>query len=738
MKTKRKMGTEKLNTYKRDDQNQLRDEYDRSVAFSEIVSYLDSTAAFDEIINKILNIVGNCLGVSNVGMMTIVDSDRFDIFSEWTNGDKMELFDRARDDIWDESIVYGEDIYVMSADDHTGKREFFYTQYGISALLVRPVIVQNRPQMVMVIADDNKDRIWALKDIEFITNIIRIIEGIIIRKMSHASLYSSHTALREILDNMSSGLLAVDKETKEVLFSNERMLVLFKNDMVGKKCSDFYICGSEKMCEKCNRLHENCSHWESYDARFKKWFYIRTSDISWVDGNRVTLFDISDITEKKKNEKRIEFQANNDFLTGLYNRMRCEADLYETITEAVNEGKSGYIMFIDLDNFKHINDGLGHQHGDMLLKLISMGLQQIEGIGDCCYRVGGDEFVILIHPEQKDDIDNIIDNILDMFNKPWLIDGTEYYSTMSMGIVCYPEDGTDVNDLLKKADIAMYDAKKGGKNRIEYYNASEEGLSIKRLDVEKNMRTAIAVGGMEFELYIQPIMDTVTGECMGGEALIRWNSHELGFLMPVDFIPLAEHLGLIVVIGEYFLRKACQINKYWSDMGVEKKLHVNLSIVQLVQKNVVETITNIVNETGVHPENIILEVTESLAINDMAYMKKVINEIKKLGVGIALDDFGTGYSSLSYIKQMNFDIIKVDKNFIDDITSDDYAQTFIKLITELSEKLGAKVCVEGVEENEQLEILKSMNVNMIQGYYYGKPVPYKKFQEDFLGIHDQA
>lgn len=738
MKTKRKMGTEKLNTYKRDDQNQLRDEYDRSVAFSEIVSYLDSTAAFDEIINKILNIVGNCLGVSNAGMMTIVDSDRFDIFSEWTNGDKMELFDRARDDIWDESIVHGEDIYVMSADDHTGKREFFYTQYGISALLVRPVIVQNRPQMVMVIADDNKDRIWALKDIEFITNIIRIIEGIIIRKMSHASLYSSYTALREILDNMSSGLMAVDKETKEVLFSNERMLELFKNDMVGKKCSDFYICGSKKMCEKCNRLNESCSHWESYDARFKKWFYIRTSDISWVDGNRVTLFDISDITEKKKNEKRIEFQANNDFLTGLYNRMRCEADLYETITEAVNEGKSGYIMFIDLDNFKHINDGLGHQHGDMLLKLISMGLQQIEGIGDFCYRVGGDEFVILIHPEQKDDIDNIIDNILDMFNKPWLIDGTEYYSTMSMGIVCYPEDGTDVNDLLKKADIAMYDAKKGGKNRIEYYNASEEGLSIKRLDVEKNMRTAIAVGGMEFELYIQPIMDTVTGECMGGEALIRWNSHELGFLMPVDFIPLAEHLGLIVVIGEYFLRKACQINKYWSDMGVEKKLHVNLSIVQLVQKNVVETITNIVNETGVHPENIILEVTESLAINDMAYMKKVINEIKRLGVGIALDDFGTGYSSLSYIKQMNFDIIKVDKNFIDDITSDDYAQTFIKLITELSEKLGAKVCVEGVEENEQLEILKSMNVNMIQGYYYGKPVPYKKFQEDFLGIHDQA
>lgn len=732
-----KKGKEKFMINKEIHQDTNGDEYEKTEALSEIVSYIDSTEVFEDIISEILGIVGRSLKVSNAGMMTIGKEESFDIFTEWTNGNKMELFDRACEDIWDKSLVYNDEMYVMSSDEYEGKREFLYTKYGISALLARPVMIQNKVYMIMVVADDKRDRIWSLKDIEFITNVVRIVEGIIIRKMSHASLYSSQTAMREILDNMSSALMVVDKENREILFSNIKMLELIKSDMCGKKCSDFHMCSDKKMCDKCTKLKNMDSNWESYDARYKKWFDIKTSDISWVDGNRVTLFAITDITEKKKSEKRIEFQANNDFLTGLYNRMRCEADLYETITKAVNEQKSGYIMFIDLDNFKHINDGLGHQHGDMLLKLISMGLQQIDGISDCCYRVGGDEFVILIYPEQKDNVERIIKDITDMFNKPWLIDGTEYYSTMSMGIVSYPEDGTDVNDLLKKADIAMYEAKKAGKNRIEYYNASEEGLSIKRLDVEKNMRTAIAVGGMEFELYIQPIMDAVSGECIGGEALIRWNSHELGFLMPVDFIPLAEHLGLIVIIGEYFLRKACQINRKWSDMGVEKKLHVNLSIVQLVQKNVVETITNIINETGVNPANIILEVTESLAINDMANMRNVINEIKKLGVGIALDDFGTGYSSLNYIKQMNFDIIKVDKNFIDDITTDDYAQTFIKLITELSEKLGAKVCVEGVEESEQLEILKSMNVNMIQGYYYGKPLPYKQFQEEYLGMKDR-
>lgn len=305
---------------------------------------------------------------------------------------------------------------------------------------------------------------------------------------------------------------------------------------------------------------------------------------------------------------------------------------------------------------------------------------------------------------------------------------------MSMGIVRYPDDGCDVNELIKKADIAMYEAKKAGKNRYEYYNDQEKGTSIKRLDLEKNMRRAIAVGGEEFEVYIQPIIDTKDEKCIAGEALIRWNSSKLGFIAPNDFIPLAEHLGLIVFIGEMFLRRVCSIVKEWSDMGIDRKIHINLSIVQLVQNNIVEVITNIIKETAVNPHNIVLEVTESLAINDMNNMKKVINKIKELGVEIALDDFGTGYSSLNYIKQMNFDIIKVDKIFVDDIVSDDYAQTFVKLITELSDKLGVKVCVEGVETRNQLDTLREMHVSMIQGYLFGKPVPYTEFERIFLGI----
>ncbi len=707
---------------------------EQNLAYTEIVSYLDSDESFGDVVTNILRVIGEYFRCSNVGILKIDESDRFDFFNEWTRYDKMEIFERACDDIWDYDLVYGNHMHIMSSNERGGKREYLYIKYGITALLARSIIVKGQPEMVIVMADDKPNRIWSLDDIQFISDVARMLESIITKNMSKKSLFSSQVAMREILDNVGSGLYVIDKDSKEILFANKSVENLVGKDMVGMYCCDYALCGENECKGICNHLYGDKKCWENYDSRYQKWFDIKMTDIPWVDGRIVTLCNMTNITKKKNYEKRIEVQANNDFLTGLYNRMRCESDIHLAMTKAIEEGESGYLMFLDLDDFKHINDGLGHQYGDMLLKMISISLQQIDGIANSCYRVGGDEFVILVRPEIKDKIDEIIASIYDMFNKPWLLGNTEYYSTMSMGVVCFPDDGTEVNELIKKADIAMYDAKKRGKNRIEYYNAQDEKTSIKRLDIEKNMRSAIAIGSMEFELYIQPIIDIITGQCIGGESLIRWNSSELGLLQPVDFIPLAENLGLIVMIGEYFLKKACKINKEWSNRGIEKKLHVNLSIVQIAQSNMVETISNIIRETGVHPDNITLEITESLAINDIANMKRVISEIKKLGVTIALDDFGTGYSSLSYIKQMNFDIIKVDKNFIEDLTTNDYAQTFIKLITELSKKIGAKVCIEGVEEREQLDILSGMNVDLVQGYYFGKPMPYKEFEKKFLNL----
>lgn len=708
-------------------------EVKRSEAITNILQLLESEQSFEKIVADILKIVGEFLNVSNVSLCKWDEKgEKVVSVLEWIPDNGVPLLSLISDEFRTKCIKKYMTLGIIRYVADNSKKDATLDELGIKALLVVPININGKSSMYMGMADTDPTERWRDHTIQFCFAVAKIIQNILIKRIDRSSLISSYTALKEILDNVGSGLFVIDKETKKILFANNTMKIMVNDDMEGKKCKNFGYCGVKHNCENCDVLDKPCIAFETYLAQKHSWYDIKFNEISWVDGRKVSLCNIHDITEKKKIEKRIEFQANNDFLTGLYNRMSCENDMEKYIASAEENGESGYIMFLDLDNFKHINDGLGHQYGDMLLKIISLGLQQIKGIENSCYRMGGDEFVIIVEPKEKKRLPEILREITYLFNKPWDLNGTEYYCTMSMGIVSYPDDGNDVNELIKKADIAMYDAKKAGKNRVEYYNNKEEGSSVKRLDLEKNMRRAIAIGGDEFEVYIQPIVDTSSEECIGGEALIRWNCSKLGFITPNDFIPLAEHLGLIIFIGELFLRRVCSILKEWSDMGVDKKIHINLSIVQLVQNNIVETIKEIIKDTGVNPGNIVLEVTESLAINDMNNMKRVISEIKELGIEIALDDFGTGYSSLNYIKQMDFDIIKVDKIFVDDIVSDDYAQTFVKLITELSDKLNVKVCIEGVETREQMDTLKDMGVSMIQGYLFGKPIPYKDYEKKFI------
>ena len=339
-------------------------------------------------------------------------------------------------------------------------------------------------------------------------------------------------------------------------------------------------------------------------------------------------------------------------------------------------------------------------------------------------------YIIIITKECYSDIDNIVKNIIDMFNKPWYLSETEYYCTMSMGIAIFPDDSTDCNEIIRLSDIAMYDSKKSGKNRYCYYDGKGRHNTEKRLDIENSMRQAIASQIDEFVVFYQPVMDVQTNKFVSCEALVRWNSAALGFLGPGDFIPLAEYLGLITSIGEYVLEEACKQCRYWNEHGYpEFRINVNLSVVQLLQKDVVGNIASIMKKTGVNPENIVLEITESFAINDMERVLKIVEGIKKLGPMIALDDFGTGYSSLNYIKQLPFDIIKVDKTFIDDIVEDEYAQAFIRLIVGLSKTLGTKIVVEGVENEQQYRLLKKLGVNYIQGYLFGKPLPSDEFEE---------
>ncbi len=455
-----------------------------------------------------------------------------------------------------------------------------------------------------------------------------------------------------------------------------------------------------------------------------------------VDGKRmVELYTVYDITKTKQDQQRIERQANNDFLTGLYNRMRCEKDLEEQVDAARRENKEGALLYMDLDDFKHINDGLGHQYGDVLLKGISNSLKRISGIESSCYRMGGDEFIVIVSDSGGSSLNRILDDICKVFEKPWFLKGADYYCTMSMGIVRFPTDGDTVQELIKKADLALLEAKREGKNRCEFYTAEEEGKSFKRLDLEKNMRNAILNACNEFEVFYQPIVDVSKEDspCMGAEALIRWNCGNLGMVSPAEFIPLAEYLGLINPIGDYVLLQACRRCKFWNDSGhPEYKVNVNLSVVQLLRNDTVDRVQDALTQTGLNPQNLTLEVTESLAINDMARMKKILGQIKELGVRVALDDFGTGYSSLNHIREMPIDVIKIDRCFIEDLGKDEFEYAFVRVVCELAQALNMNVCVEGVEYERQYEILKEMQIHMIQGFYFDKPMKAEEFEKKYL------
>lgn len=602
-----------------------------------------------------------------------------------------------------------------------------------------PIKINGIKAMYVVISGI-KDK--AMEELDgFIHSIVSVIQNTAQMRVTNNSLLSSYEVLKDILNNIGSGIIVCDRNSAAILFSNKVAAESKEIQNAIKECIQELMSSEEykSYLDRKKAYDEDdgtdyvkpyIRPIEKYSAESGLWFEIRFTNLVWIDGSEVIVCTASDITQKKKSQQKIEFQAHNDFLTGLYNRMKCESDLKKIIKQSIKDGVKGALMFIDLDDFKHINDGLGHQYGDVLLQQIAAGLQSIVGLRGKCYRMGGDEFVAIVMPDMFSELERIANKVKDMFNKPWYLMETEYFCTMSMGIAVFPDDSKDVHEIIRLADIAMYESKKNGKNGYTFYDSCSKLNTARRLDIENSMRQAVTSGIEEFVVFYQPVVDVRTGECSSCEALVRWDSKALGFMGPGDFIPLAEYLGLITSIGDYVLEEACRQCRYWNEHGIpDFHINVNLSVVQLLQKDVAETVARILKKTGVNPKNIVLEITESFAINDMDRVLDIIKGIKKLGPRIALDDFGTGYSSLNYIKQLPLDIIKVDKTFIDDIVEDEYAQAFIKLIVELSDTIDTDIIVEGVENEAQLNILKELGVDYIQGFYYGKPVPAYEFEK---------
>lgn len=700
----------------------------RTKAVMEIVQLLESDEMIELVLNHILRITGTFLKISSAQVFQI-HGDKMDVMTEWLAEGVRSVFEQTRN-LDKPSVLKGDQLLIISDEEklQPHERELLSANHVKSTVIV-PITVNEISNIYVCFNECMRVRSWDGQDITFIGNATRIMQSILIRRIQKNSLTGSYAALESILDHAGSAIYVSDKDSGNMLFANRVLKRIFRPELEDGSFIDLVDRG-------LSRGRQNSGSYEMFHEAKGHWYDMYCTSIRWVDGRTAVLYALYDITDKKVYQKKIEQQAYTDFLTGLYNRMCCERDLAFQIDEAKKNNTQGALLYLDLDDFKHINDGLGHQYGDVLLKAISHSLQGIEGIDNTCYRVGGDEFIIIIPPRSYSQSGGIIDSIKEIFSKPWFLRDGDYYCTMSMGIVTFPDADDSVQELIKKADIAMYEAKKGGKNRIAYYSDGIQSGSSKRLDMEKNMRDATVDGYEEFEVYYQPIIKIGHhGEkdiCCGAEALIRWNSVEMGFISPADFIPLAEYLGLINPIGNHVLLAACRECKRWNDAGFENyKVNVNLSVVQLLQPDVVDMISRALKETGVRPENLTLEVTESLAINDMERMKVIIGQIRNLGARIALDDFGTGYSSLNHIRELPFDVIKIDQSFVKDLEYDNYSRAFIKMVTELADAINVNVCVEGIETQTQYEVVKELPITMIQGYYFDKPMNAVDFQKKY-------
>jgi diguanylate cyclase (GGDEF)-like protein len=428
--------------------------------------------------------------------------------------------------------------------------------------------------------------------------------------------------------------------------------------------------------------------------------------------------------ERKRAEDRIHFMANHDALTGLPNRTLLKDRLTQAVLYAKRYDRWATVVFIDLDNFKIVNDSLGHNVGDELLKIVAERMVACIRATDTVVRLGGDEFVILLfdQPKSADMISATLQKVRTSIAEPIRVDGHDIAVTCSIGLANYPNDGTDADALLANADAAMYRAKEIGRDNFQFYTPELNTKVHEKFLLQKELRNAILRS--EFVIHYQPQVDLRTGRIFAVEALIRWQHPTLGMVAPMKFIPMAEETGLIVPIGDWVLLAACRQNKAWQEAGLPPmRICVNVSARQFKEKNWVSRVAGALRESGLAAKYLELELTESLIMQDVAQAVATMRELQILGVQLSVDDFGTGYSSLAALKNFPVARLKIDKSFISDILTNENDRAVASAVISLGQKLNLRVIAEGVETEDQVTFLRENNCDEMQGYHFSKPIP---------------
>ncbi len=431
---------------------------------------------------------------------------------------------------------------------------------------------------------------------------------------------------------------------------------------------------------------------------------------------------LHDITERVRSQKLLEYMATHDNLTNLPNRLLFQDRVNHAMANVRRNQSKLAILFLDLDDFKAVNDAFSHSQGDDLLVKIADRIGKCLRETDTVARFGGDEFVILLENiHQPEDVANVANKIIQEVSKSITIQDNQYTISASIGISLYPDDGIQTDQIIQNADAAMYRAKERGKNTFQFYTPDMTREVMERLRIVAQLRTAINENTLE--LYYQPQVESQSGKIIGLEALLRFFSPAGGSIPPGVFIPIAEKAGMIVEIGKWVLENACQHNRKLKQLGYDLRLSVNISGKQLNHPGLISTVSEVLELSGLNPNNLQLEITENSMFENIDYAIEIVKQLKKLGVKIAVDDFGTGYSSLGYLTQLELDIIKIDKSFAHNITQDVNRMAVVRGMVAIAQALEVEVVVEGVETKDQLDFFCSLGCSIIQGFYFSPPVP---------------
>jgi len=547
----------------------------------------------------------------------------------------------------------------------------------------------------------------------------------------------------EVIDNLNEAVIIVNERFKvtSVNPAYSEISGYGANDVVGK-VPQFHrtLKKNREMYDRMWLDIDSKGRWEGefWDKKRDGQDYAVRMSISVIFvGEKETLqyaVVINDITKRKQDEERIFLQANFDALTGLPNRTMFHDRLDQGMTSGMRTSRKLGLMFIDLDGFKLVNDSLGHDIGDLLLKEAAARLLNCIRKGDTVARLGGDEFtVIMPNLVHRRHASLLAQRILDALSKPFILRGHESFVSASIGVTIFPDDAKEPINLIKNADAAMYRAKDHGKATYHFYTSDLNEEVQERLILKNGLSKALEEG--ELSLHYQPKLEIPTGRITGVEALMRWSNKDLGNISPARFIPILEETGMVVEVGEWAIKTACEQHKAWMEAGLPPiRIAVNLSARQLREASFVSIVKKVMKKARVEPESLEIEITESMLMSDASNAVVALEELHDYGLHVAMDDFGTGYSSLSYLKNFPIDTIKIDRSFVADIATNPDDSEIIKTIINIGKTLNRKVVAEGVETEEQLSILRNFECDEIQGYFFSPPMPAEKIT-DFLKEH---